>query len=222
MAGVLLYKLYSQYMGTVKSTSSRTYRLGRRQASAEETRIKLLAAARRLLMSERAPRELSLDRVARRAGVTRLTVYHQFGSKTGLLEAVYDDLARRGRIAENMTGALRQPDAGSCLDAVVKSFVIFWSSDRAAIRRLRAMAALDNQFKGATERDQRRVTAMEAVLQRLAKERGQPFADLHAKAEALAMLTSFEAFDALAGRVADVDKVARTLAALARAALSLP
>jgi AcrR family transcriptional regulator len=173
-------------------------------------------------MSERGPGDLGLETVARRAGVTRLTVYHQFGSKTGLLEAVYDDLAQRGRIAENIAAAFRQPDAAMCLDAAVRAFVIFWSSERVAIRRLRAMGALDSQFKGATERDQRRLTAMQAVLQRLSEQRGQPFADVQGKAEALAMLSSFEAFDALAGRVADVDKVATTLGTLARAVLALP
>jgi hypothetical protein len=107
------------------------------------------------------------------------------------------------------------------LDAAVKAFVIFWTSERVAIRRLRAMAALDSEFKGATERDQRRMTAIQAVLQRVAEQRGQPFDDMQAKADVLAMLTSFEAFDALAGRVADIDKVATTLGTLARAVLAL-
>jgi len=173
-------------------------------------------------MSERALGDLTLEAVARRAGVTRLTVYHQFGSKTGLLEAVYDDLGQRGRIAENVTAAFRQPDPLECLDALLHAFVILWNTERAAIRRLRAMAALDKEFKGATERDQRRLAVMQAVVQRLDQQRRQSSADAQTKAEALAMLSSFEAFDALAGKVADVDKVVAILAALARAVVAAP
>jgi AcrR family transcriptional regulator len=40
----------------------------------------------------------SLESVAAAAGVTRLTVYKQFGSRGGLLEAVFDRLARAGRL----------------------------------------------------------------------------------------------------------------------------
>ena len=43
---------------------------------------------------------LTVDAVARRADVARATVYYQFGSKTGLLEAVRDDLAEAGGMAE--------------------------------------------------------------------------------------------------------------------------
>lgn len=209
-------------MGTVKSRRARTYRLGRRQAGADETRARLVAAARRVLMSPSGPSDLGLETVARRAGVTRLTVYHQFGSKTGLLEAVYDDMARRGRIAESLAAAFRQTDALACLDAAVAAFVSFWARERPAIRRLRAMAALDRQFKGATERDERRLAAMHTVVHRVAEQRGQPLGDIPSKAKALSMLTSFEAFDALAGRETPIDQVLAMLRALCRAVLAQP
>src|ERR1700676_1437147 len=64
----------------------REYRLGRRQAEVDRTRSRILAAAR-FLVSELGP-ESSLGKVAARAGVSRITVYNQFGSKAGLLEAL--------------------------------------------------------------------------------------------------------------------------------------
>jgi AcrR family transcriptional regulator len=66
--------------------AAREYRLGRRQAEADRTRSRILAAARELV-SELGP-ESSVGKVAARAGVSRITIYNQFGSKAGLLEAL--------------------------------------------------------------------------------------------------------------------------------------
>ena len=41
-----------------------------------------------------------MDAVAREADVSRLTVYYQFNSKAGLLEALYDYIAKRGDMEE--------------------------------------------------------------------------------------------------------------------------
>ena len=209
-------------MHTVKPKRPRAYRLGRRQERADETRARLLAAARRALMSRRGPADFNLETVARDAGVTRLTVYHQFGSRTALLEAVYEDLARRGRIAENLTAALAQPDADACLAATLQAFVTFWDAQRPAIRRLRAMAVLDKDFRGASARDQGHLQAMQAVIERLADPQAREAGDLQTRAQALAMLTSFEAFDLLTTDGTPPEKVLTTLTALARTALTLP
>src|SRR5215831_12357742 len=76
-----------------QGVSPRLYRSSRRTVTAERTRARLLKAASAMLA---APDGISLDAVARRAGVTRLTVYNQFGSRRALLEAVFDDMAERG------------------------------------------------------------------------------------------------------------------------------
>lgn len=67
--------------------TSRGYRLAlRRQAEVDRTRSSILAAARELV-SEVGP-DASVGKVAEQAGVSRITVYNQFGSKAGLLEAL--------------------------------------------------------------------------------------------------------------------------------------
>ncbi len=76
--------------------SPRPYRLGQRQMITEQTRTRILAAARELLMESSGFSSFSLDAVARQADVARMTVYHQFGSKIGLLEALCDSLAALG------------------------------------------------------------------------------------------------------------------------------
>src|SRR5262249_60265649 len=113
---------------------ARQYRLGQRQASVEQTRGRIIAAARDLLA---APDDLSgftIDAIAAHAGVARMTVFNQFGSKRGLLEALFDDLAVRGLVTR-IRGALMQPEPQEALDAFVAAFGGFWTSDRLVIRR---------------------------------------------------------------------------------------
>ncbi len=196
--------------------------MSRRQARAARTRAKLVAAARRMLMTREGLARFSMEAVATRAGVTRLTIYHQFGSKRGLLEAVYDDLARRGRIAENLAAAFQNPDPVACLEAAMGAFVHFWHAERQVVGRLRSMAALDPAFRGATRRDERRLAAMRAALCRLAEARGRSTDDLDETAAVLSMLTSFETFEALADSKKDVKQVLEVIARLARAATEQP
>jgi len=66
---------------------NRPYRLGRRQASVDRTGHAILAAARQVV-TEAPPGGVSIGAVARRAGVSRLTVYNRFGSRAGLLQAL--------------------------------------------------------------------------------------------------------------------------------------
>src|SRR5713101_5406230 len=96
----------------VKS-APRPYRSPRRAAAAE-TRARILAAARTLLGGGKDLPPFSLDGVARQAGVTRLTVYNQFESKRGLLEAVFDDMAQRGGLSE-LPAVFAEADANQAL-----------------------------------------------------------------------------------------------------------
>ena len=82
----------------IPGKSSRPYAAEKRDAKAAETRARLVAAALAIL-GEPGGHLLSLDAVARAAGVTRLTVYNQFGSRNGLLEAAFDAIAERGNLA---------------------------------------------------------------------------------------------------------------------------
>jgi hypothetical protein len=72
---------------------NRPYRLGRRQASVDRTGEAILAAARQLV-AEAPPGLVSVGAVARRAGVSRLTVYNRFGSRAGLLRALVPEPGR--------------------------------------------------------------------------------------------------------------------------------
>jgi AcrR family transcriptional regulator len=124
---------------------SRTYRLGRRQAAVDRTSEAILAAARKLIAE--APAEaVSVGAVARRAAVSRLTVYNRFASKAGLLRALVPEPARREReAAEGSREALR-------LRFVDSSTA--WAADPALYRHLAATdeAAQPELDRGLVER----------------------------------------------------------------------
>ena len=92
--------------------SPRPYQLGRRQEQIDESRRRVLDAARAVLGGD--SNGFSVDAVARQADVARATVYYQFGSRSSLLEAVCDDLADEGGLV-GLAGAFQRPDLDSAL-----------------------------------------------------------------------------------------------------------
>ena len=64
---------------------------GRKVQQAEATRGALVAAARRLF-GERGYADVGTEEIVRAAGVTRGALYHHFGGKQDLLEAVYREV----------------------------------------------------------------------------------------------------------------------------------
>ena len=202
--------------------SPRPYRLGQRQAASEQTRARILAATRELLLTSDAFSGFSIDAVARQADVARMTVYHQFGSKIGLLEALSDSLAAHGGM-EQLANAFRQPDALDALDEYITVFGRFWQSDRLVTRRLRALSALDPDFEQVVRaRDERRRQGLRVIVQRLVEKYGTPAPEaIDEMVNILFTLLSFECFDTLAGPMRSIEEVSPVVQRLARAALGL-
>jgi AcrR family transcriptional regulator len=126
--------------------SPRPYRLGHRLATTEQTRTRIISAARELLMASNGFAGFSIEAVARQADVARMTVYHQFGSKIGLLEALFDSLATSGGM-QQLASAFRQQEPLDALTEFITIFSHFWDSDRLVTRRIRGLAALDPDFE---------------------------------------------------------------------------
>jgi len=228
--------------------SPRPYRLGQRQAAIDETRARVTAAARDLLVSAD-PGRFSVDAVAQQAGVSRATVYYQFHSKAGLLAALFDALGASGGMAA-LTDAFQQPDPWEALDDFVAVFGRFWSTDRVLHRRLRALAALDPDLDASLrDRQEWRRHGAATLVTRLTSEPSAPAGQASApigqagtptdqagasadqaggtahQADAtglLFILTSFESFDTLAGPDRTPESVIPLLQRLARAALTHP
>src|SRR2546423_88619 len=178
--------------------TSRPYRLGRRQAAVDRTRARILRAARALLVS-RGSTEFSIEAVARRARVTRVTVYQRFGARTKLLEALFDDLARQGGMWD-LADAFRQPDPEAALARVVTTFARFWTAHRPIHRRLRALAALDAGLERTLRaRQEWRRQGGRVIVGRLRERSGPAAAAAEGAIDALFALTAFETVDLLAG-----------------------
>jgi AcrR family transcriptional regulator len=178
--------------------SPRPYELGRRQAQVSQGRRQVLDAARELLAEASSYAGFTVDGVSRRADVARATVYYQFGSKAGLLEAVCDDLADASGLADDLAVAFTRAEPLEAWRGFVAAFGRFWDVDRPVMRRLRALAQLEPEVAGViTARDHRRRHGIDALLGRLTPGSREPVA------RRLFALTSFETFDALAaGRLA--------------------
>jgi AcrR family transcriptional regulator len=202
--------------------SPRPYRLGQRQVATEQTRARILTAARELLLTSDAFSGFSIDAVARQADVARMTVYHQFGSKVGLLEALSDSLAARGGM-EQLANAFRQTDPLEALDEYIRVFSRFWQSDRLVTRRLRALSTLDPDFEQVVKaRDERRREGLRVIVLRYVEKYGKPAPEVIDEIiNILFTLLSFETFDTLAGPAQSIEEVSQLIQRLARAALGL-
>src|SRR5437660_8003053 len=198
--------------------SPRAYRVGQRQATADQARARILAAARELLMARDGFNGFSIDAVAREADVARMTVYYQFGSKIGLLEALSDSLASQGGM-EQLADAFRRPEPLDALNDYIAVFSRFWDADRLVMRRLRALAALDSDFeKVVRARDERRRAGLRVIVQRLSEKHGRPIPEAFDETvDVLYTLLSFENFDTLAGPTRSLEEVAPVVQRLARA-----
>jgi AcrR family transcriptional regulator len=88
----------------------------------EATREALIAAARRLF-TERGYEQVGTEEIVRAAGVTRGALYHHFGDKASLLEAVYGRIEAESteRVARVVLGS----ELHSPLDAMKAGVVAF-------------------------------------------------------------------------------------------------
>lgn len=162
--------------------AARNYRLGRRAVEKERTRARILEAARRLVV-EAGP-ETGVGQVADLAGVSRITVYNQFGSKAGLLDALSPDLGR-GFQALPEAGA----DPAADLWRRIEQACAAWAADPLLYRRLGPQ-----REAGRSEADQ----ALAGSL--AAHDRLRPGCSIREAADVIGILTSFPAFDRLHGQ----------------------
>jgi AcrR family transcriptional regulator len=193
--------------------SPRPYQKRTREVATAETRARIIEASRALLTDPAGAPNFTIDAVAQRADVARMTVYYQFKSKRGLLEALFDDLAQRGQMSE-LRKAFTVADPATALESFIETFVRFWSGDRVVIRRLNALAALDAEVEQALrERGSWRREGLTVLVQRLKGAHDETLLDV------LHMLTSFETYDALATAKRKPKDVTTILQSLARTIL---
>ena len=198
--------------------SPRPYRMERRREITDETRLRIVQAARELLASPEGSAKFSVEAVARDAGVARMTVYYQFGSMRGLIEGICDSLAIAGGM-DRMADAFCRPDPLEALDRFIAVLMRFWETDR-PVRR--GLGALDPETAAVLEaRSGRRRHGLQVLLGRLAKETGRPKPkELEDVVDRRSMLTAFHTYDSLAGPKRSVERVTAMVQQLARRVLA--
>ncbi len=203
--------------------SPRQYRLGAREAAVDDTRRRILDAARALFAAS-GFHGASVEKVAARADVARATVYHHFGSKLGLLDALMLDTQQRAGMNRLARIERDQPTAADALRAGLQAHCRCWAREQILFRNLLGLAAVDPEARKVVDRhDARWRAGIEAFTERLAQEGAlHPGWSTPQAATVLHLLFSFETFDRLHARNHhSVDAAAELLIALAASAVRL-
>jgi AcrR family transcriptional regulator len=199
----------------------RHYEQRLRAESAAETRRRILDAVYERL--QEAPAEaISVERVAKMAGVARSTVYLIFESRAGLFDALAADLYDRAGYPR-LLEAVRVDDAWESASGGIRAGVDVFAADRDVFRALHSMQELDPEAVGGTisRIERQRAAGMAWAAGRL-REQGylRPGVSAKEAAHILWIQASFEAFDLLyTGRGLPAKKVADLLVAIAERSL---
>jgi len=200
--------------------SPRRYSSETREASSRATRRRIVLGALDLIKAEGGLGDFTMELVARRSGVSRMTVYYQFHARADLLDALFDELVERGHLVAGIEGALEETDALMVVDRLVDAFCTLWSAEPLAMRRLRSLAAVDPSLEADLRvRDDRRRLAVRMTVDRLAAAGVVETATAQESIEALNALLSFEVWDILGGRDGRVDEARSRVHALVNAAI---
>jgi AcrR family transcriptional regulator len=175
----------------------RPYHPVERRRTVDAGRERILAAAREILHLDDVA-AFSLEAVARRAGVTRMTLYNQFGSKAGLLEELFDLLMERGAF-QDMPMVFSEPDTAAAFDGFVAILGHFYTENRQVLTSLSAAAGTDPDLDEAMRvRNQLRRRAIETLIQRLGASH-RPGVAAGELVNTVDVLLSFNTFNAIAG-----------------------
>jgi AcrR family transcriptional regulator len=199
---------------------ARSYRLGKREEAVTASRERIVEVARELL-SRSDYRGLSVDSVAEAAGVSRATVYNQFESKLGLVQAIFNDIGRRIDY-DRVRDALADRDVRRAVDRVVLEQCRGWARDAQVIRRVFAFAVTDPELTELRDRNESwRQNDIRALVERVRRAGALRKGFTEAEATVvLATLTSFPMFDQLESMGLRGASLARALQKLSHALLA--
>jgi AcrR family transcriptional regulator len=152
----------------------------RKRSAPAASRQKVIDAVHSLL-SEAAFHDSTVEDVAVRAGVSRATVYQQFGSRVGLVDAMCETFDATPELL-----ALRDAET---LEEWVRLATAFWAREEKVLIQLYGVAAVDPAAQALVERQRRdRRSELVRMLKRLG------VADEQRVLPLLLVLTSFETY----------------------------
>src|SRR6476646_8406192 len=140
-----------------------------RPRGAEVTRARILDAAS-LLIVESGYHSISLDGIAEKAGVSRRTIYDQFGSKRGVLEGIVRRMAEKD-LPELLAAISQAKDPIAALRKAVPLSVAFTDRHTRMVLVFYAQAINDPDFRAAWEfAEQNRWNNLRRIVEWLARE----------------------------------------------------
>jgi AcrR family transcriptional regulator len=194
------------------------------------TRVDQIAATRARILdavfavvADGSVREASMDSIATRAGVTRVTLYRTFGSKQALLEGfVLHALAQSG--LDRVDAAHVHPDVRTAVREVLRANCQMFAGLGGAMPFALELARSDAEMRAFIDATYhgRRHRAMDALAARVVKERAAAPGWTRARiADSLLVLSSYEAFETLVEhRRCSINKAANSLYGLATSFLA--
>jgi AcrR family transcriptional regulator len=173
--------------------ATRSYTASRRRGRPASTEQVLDAAER--LIREDAFHSATMDELAAAAGVSRATVFNRFGSKLGVLQALFNRCLESPEM-EAVHEAFAVEDPVAALDAVVEAACAMWEGHGFIVEQLQAIAILEPEASALLEgqwEDQR--ASLQGLTRRLARAaRLRPRLGEARATATLHMLTSLESF----------------------------
>jgi AcrR family transcriptional regulator len=176
--------------------AARAYRRPDPTAS-EPTRAKIMSAVRDLL-EEGVFQEATVADVAKRAGVSRATLYQHFGSRLGLVDGICDTLSVNPAL-QAIRRAVDLDDPADALDELLEQTTRFWASEEGIHRHLYGLAVIDSAAADFVTRQRAdRRGELDRLVRKLHRQRAlrAGVSERHAL-HALMILTSFATYDEL-------------------------
>jgi AcrR family transcriptional regulator len=160
--------------------------------------------------------QTNIQAIAKRAGVTRPTVYQQFGSLNELLLAVLNDALERADV-RTVRKALQDRDAARATRGVIRGSCRFWDSGSPLFGRIKGLALFDESAAHVDKlKEQVRWGHIENLAGRLWNDGLlRPGLSRKDAADRLYLLTSFELFERLRSCGYTIDAAAARLMDLA-------
>jgi AcrR family transcriptional regulator len=173
--------------------ATRPYARGRRRAGAESIDRVLEAAER--LMREDEFHSATMEELAAAAGVSRATVFNRFGSKLGVLQALFTR-AMEGPEMGAIREALELEDPVASLEALIGAACAIWESQGYIHEQLQAIVVLEPDASALVDQQREEQRAdLQGLARRLARAgRLRPGLGEARATATLHMLTSLESF----------------------------
>ena len=156
-----------------------------------------------------------MEEVARRAGVSRATLYQHFDSRLDLIDAICETFAENPALVE-LRDLVDDPDADRALDRTIANSIRFWASEDAVLSQIYGVAAIDPAAQSLVDRQRAdRRGELERLVRNL--DRAGRLQQNGRRALALLLvLTSYDSFRELRQAGLSVRQVSATLQETAR------